>query len=130
MPAASAAAAALGAAPAKAVELAGKGLQAKATARIRKAAKDFEAILAEQLLKTARRSSSRSTLFPKSAGREIHEGMADEQFARAMTRGRGLGLGDFLADQVLRQTGTKYSSRGLPRPIVQGKRVDSAGGAR
>ena len=56
--------------------------------------------------------------------------MVDEQLARAMTRGRGLGLGDFLANQVLRQTGTKYSSPGLARPIVQGKRVDSAGGAR
>ena len=92
MPAASAAAAALAAAPAKAVELAGKGLQAKANTRIRKAAKDFEAILAEQLLKSARKSSSRSSLFPKSAGREIHEGMVDEQLARAMTRGRGFGL--------------------------------------
>jgi Rod binding domain-containing protein len=90
MPAASAAAAALAAAPAKAVELAGKGLQAKANTRIRKAAKDFEAILAEQLLKTARRSTSRSSLFPRPPA-EIHEGMVDEHLARAMTRGRGFG---------------------------------------
>ena len=130
MPAASPAAAALAAAPAKAVQQVGKELQAKADARIRKAAKDFEAILAEQLLKTARRSASRSTLFPKSQGREIHEGMADEQLARVITRGRGLGLGDFLANQLLRQTGTKYSSPGLTAPIVQGKRLESAGGAR
>ena len=33
--------------------------------------------------------------------------MVDEHLARAMTRGRGFGLGDFLADQVLRQSGTK-----------------------
>ena len=94
---------------------AGEELQAKASARIRKAAKDFEAILAEQLLKTARRSSSRVEPLPRSPGREIHEGMADEQLARAMTRGRGLGLGDFLADQVLRQTGTKSLKSG-PHP--------------
>ena len=130
MPIASPAASSLAAAPAKAAQQAGRDLQAKSSARIRKAAKDFEAILAEQLLKTARRSSSRAGLFPRSPGREIHEGMADEQLARAMTQGRGLGLGDFLAGQVLRGGGTKRSSSGLARPIVQGKTVQSAGGPR
>ena len=130
MPTASPAASALTTAPAKAVEQVGKELQAKASARVRKAAKDFEAILVQQLLKSARSSNARSTLFPKSAGRDIQESMVDEHLARAMTRGRGLGLGDFLAEQVLRQTGRKYSSQGLNRPIVQGKRAESAGGAR
>ena len=119
-------------APAKAVQQAGKSLQAKSSAQIRKAAKDFEAILAEQLLKTARRTSShgRGSLFPKSSGRDIQEGMVDEQMARAMTKGRGLGLGDYLATQLLRTTGTKHSSSPINRSIFQGETVKSPGGSR
>lgn len=120
------AASGLQAAPSKAAQQAGKEIQAKSAAKIRKASKDFEAILAEQMLKSARRTSPGKGLFPKSAGREINEGMADEQLARAMTRGRGLGVGDYLADQLTRPT-TKPSSPGALRPIHQGKTVHSAG---
>lgn len=121
------AASGLQAAPAKAAQQAGKEIQAKSAAKIRKASKDFEAILAEQMLKSARRTSPGKGLFPKSAGREINEGMADEQLARAMTRGRGLGVGDYLADQLTRKPSIKPSSSPGLQPIHQGKTVHSAG---
>ena len=121
------AASGLQATPAKAAKQAGRELQAKSAARIRKAAKDFEAILAEQMLKSARRTSSGKGLFPKSAGREINEGMADEQLARAMTRGRGLGVGDYLADQLVPKAPTKLSSPRGPLPIYQDKTLQRAG---
>jgi flagellar protein FlgJ len=90
-------------------------------ARLRRATRDFESMLVENMLKTARTSSPAQGLGKAMPGRDIYQGLTDEQFARAVTQGRGLGLGEMLYQGLLRSQPTKPSSAGGQSPI-QGHR--------
>jgi peptidoglycan hydrolase FlgJ len=67
-------------------------------ARIRQAASDFEAVLIGQMLQAARRSPlARGPLL---GGNDIYRGMMDDEVAKAMARGGGLGLADIIVRHV------------------------------
>ncbi len=121
----------LSTAPAKAVQQTGRSLQSATNGRIRRAARDFESILIEHMLRTARSSGSQKGLFPSSNGAEIQRGMADEQFAKAIAQGGGIGLGDLLAQNLTRtQGGNPGSSSGRPRSIPGAETVRNLGSRR
>jgi flagellar protein FlgJ len=87
-------------------------------ARLRRAAQEFEAIFLEQVLKTARQSPLKAGLFSSGAGREIYEGMADQQLAQAVSKGGGgLGLAKLLMRSLVPGQEPKPSSPGTTRPI-------------
>jgi flagellar protein FlgJ len=87
-------------------------------ARLRQAVQEFEAIFLEQMLKTARQSPLKAGLFSPGAGREIYEGLADQQLAQAVARGGGgLGLGKLLMRSLVPDQQPKPSSPGPTRPI-------------
>lgn len=97
---------------------------AVADARLRRAARDFEAIFVNQLLRTMRATVPRGGLFPASAGRGLYEGLMDEELARAVSRGRGIGLADLLVRELATGSREKPSSPARPRPINSGEGLD------
>jgi flagellar protein FlgJ len=91
-------------------------------ARVRRAARDFEAIFLGYLLKAARQAPGKG-LGPKAPGRDVYRGLADDELARSISRGKGLGLSDLLARELIR-TGYKNPSS---RPGTQPMRAKETG---
>jgi flagellar protein FlgJ len=72
-------------------------------AQIDKVARDMEGLFAQMMIKQMRETALGDTMFPGAAGqfRELY----DEQIAKSMTTGKGLGLSDMIARQLTRQAG-------------------------
>jgi flagellar protein FlgJ len=98
------------------------------TARLRRAAREFEAILVEHMLKTARQSFPQRGLFPSGAGQELYRGLVDEELARSMSRGGGFGLSELLIRSMLMAEKKKASSPTPAAPMGRGESAGSLGG--
>lgn len=72
-------------------------------AQIDKVARDMEGLFAQMMIKQMRETALGDTMFPGAAGqfRELY----DEQIAKSLTQGKGLGLSDMIARQLTRQAG-------------------------
>ncbi len=77
-------------------------------AKIEDAARQLEGQFAQMLIKSMRQASFGDSLFP---GQMTHyRDMQDQQFAKAMTEGRGLGLAPMIAKQMAQQAGVSLPS--------------------
>ncbi|HTY79032.1 MAG TPA: rod-binding protein [Candidatus Bathyarchaeia archaeon] len=100
-------------------------------ARLREAAREFEGLMIEHMLKTARQPMGKTSWFEHSgAGSSLYQDMADEQMAKAMARGGGLGLGDVLIRSLTRQGPKNFSSPPSSRPIDRGDAGGPEGSSR
>lgn len=92
--------------------------------RLRRAAQEFEAVFIHQMLKTMRRSLPVGGPLAPGSGQKMYQDMLDDEMARSMARGGGLGLADILVRDLLhRMTGERNSSSPVTsRPISQGER--------
>ena len=85
--------------------------------RLRQAAQEFEAIFIEHMMKTARQPGGKSGLLPSSAAGDIYRDMADQEMARSVAKGGGLGLGNMLLRSLDGPRPVGHSSSGPFRPI-------------
>ncbi len=69
-------------------------------ARLRKVCADFESIFVHYILKSARKAIPQSGIFNSSHESKIYRSMMDERMAQAAARGRGMGLGQMLYEQL------------------------------
>jgi flagellar protein FlgJ len=93
-------------------------------ARIDKVARDMEGLFAQMMIRQMREAMPSDALFPGAAGqfRSLH----DEQLAKTLTRGRGLGLAPMIARQLAQQAGLE-----APAPAAKAGALPIAGeGAR
>jgi len=67
---------------------------------LRKACAEFESIFIHYMLRAARKALPEDGLFDNTNESKIYKSMMDEQMARAVTKGRGLGLGELLYNQL------------------------------
>jgi flagellar protein FlgJ len=82
-------------------------MQDKDKAKLRKACVDFEGYFVQMRLKEMRKSvDSSGGLFPKGQAEEIFEGMLDEEIAKSIAEGRGMGLADMMYKQLERNIDT------------------------
>jgi Rod binding domain-containing protein len=102
-------------------------------AKLRELAAEFEAILVGQLLATMRGPGLKGGVFPEAPGREIYQGLMDQEIAKAVSRSGGIGLADMLVRELSRHglPGAGGSSPGGRRPIMTGETSRASdGGAR
>ena len=69
-------------------------------ARLRQTCADFESIFIQYILKSGRNAFSQNGIFNNSHESKIYKSMLDEQMARCAARGRGMGLGQLLYEQL------------------------------
>ena len=70
-------------------------------ARLRKACVAFEGYFVQMMLKEMRKSvDSSNGLFPKGHTELIFEGMLDEEIAKSVAEGKGIGLADMMYQQL------------------------------
>ncbi len=68
--------------------------------KLRQACAEFEAILLQQMLKVMRNSVTKSELFDGGFQEEICQSMQDQEIAKQMAIGRGMGIGEYLYRQI------------------------------
>jgi Rod binding domain-containing protein len=96
--------------------------------QLRRAAREFEAVMIEHMLKTVRQSFPKSGFMPSGAGQSLYQDLADEQMAKAISRGGGLGLGDVIIRAMTRSRMQKASSPPPTQPIGEGDAGRTEGG--
>jgi len=69
-------------------------------AKLRKACKGFEAIMLKQLLTTMRKSVPKDGLFKTGYAEDMYNSMHDDQLAKELSSGRGMGIADMLYKQI------------------------------
>lgn len=74
---------------------------AEARAEVERAAEMLEAHFTTWLLREMRRTVPEGGLLPRGPAQDIYEQMLDDALARAMARGRGLGLAEALKSHLL-----------------------------
>jgi flagellar protein FlgJ len=94
-------------------------------AKLKEAARGFEAIFIQQMLKGMRQPAG--GLLAPGPGRQLYQDLADEELARSLSRRGGVGLADFLVRHLIRQGQKKGSSPASGAPMTQHKTTDLEG---
>ncbi len=68
--------------------------------KLRSTCKQFESIFVNMLMENMRRTVGDGGLVEKSQAREIFEGMLDEEIAKEVSRGEGIGLAKMMYAQL------------------------------
>lgn len=71
--------------------------------KLRQACADFEAIMLQKMMKMAREGMSEGGLFKGGPGEDIYRSLQEGEMAREMAQGQGMGVGELLYQQILRQ---------------------------
>ncbi len=77
--------------------------KAKDLASLRKSSQEFEALLLMEMLKSMRQSVPDSGLFEKNTATETFRDLQDSETAKAASRGKGLGIGEAMYNQMAKQ---------------------------
>lgn len=64
--------------------------------RLKQAAREFEALFLEQMVKEMRDATPKSELFGSEKGHELFREMMDGEYVRLMSESGGIGLADFI----------------------------------
>ena len=100
---------------------AGGGPSSADLKRLRGAAREFEAMLIQHMLRSARESSLKGRAIAPGATEGFHRDLADQELARAVTASGGFALADVLVQGLSRQSGGRKMSSSVapPQPIIQ-----------
>jgi flagellar protein FlgJ len=82
---------------------------------IRELCSEFEALFINQMLQIMRKSIPKSGLLGGGLQEDIYTGMFDERLAAQLSKGKGIGLGEQLYEQLVRSYKTARS-QGEERP--------------
>jgi len=69
--------------------------------KLRNACAEFESFFIQEVLKSARKSIPENGFFEKKLESDTYKAMMDQELARCMAKGKGLGLGEMLYEQLL-----------------------------
>lgn len=68
--------------------------------KMRAACAEFEALLLSKMLSTMRQSVPKSGLFGDSQAQEMYNYLRDEEMAKELARGKGMGIGEALNRKI------------------------------
>lgn len=71
--------------------------------KLREACKDFESLFVQQVLRSMRKTISKSDLFSGGAGGEIFESLFDQELSRNLANRGVFGLGKILYHQMIKK---------------------------
>ena len=74
--------------------------KSKDLASLRESSREFEALLLMEMMKSMRQSVPDGGLFEKDTSTEIFRDMLDTETAKAASKGKGLGIGEAMYNQM------------------------------
>ncbi len=83
--------------------------KAKSLKELRESTREFEALFINEMFKAMRKTIPEGGLFEKDLSDEIYEGMIDMERARHASKGKGIGLGEQMYDQLKHLIANKKS---------------------
>lgn len=89
-----------------------KLLESKDRQGLEQAARDFEELFVNLLLKTMRSSLPKSEFIESSFQKEMFEGMLDEAYAKEIAKGQGLGIAKMVMDSFTAYLKNEEEDRG------------------
>lgn len=94
---------------------------------LRAAAKQFEAVMLQQMLK-AMRATVPANAFTSSDGERTFQDMSDQQLAQNLAMGRGIGLGEMLARQLQQRLGNQNEAAASAAGVGEQDELPPSGG--
>ena len=70
--------------------------------QLKKACADFESIFVYYILKSMKKSMPQNDLFGNTQEQQVYKSMADQAMSENLARGKGMGLGKLLYNQLSR----------------------------
>jgi Rod binding domain-containing protein len=102
--------------------------------RFKEAAREFEAVLVERMVKEMRTGDFKSTLFGKDSGMETYRDMLDGEYVRLMTERGGIGLADFMIrntpPELMGKSGSERALKAAKAAGLELERASSFAGTR
>ncbi|HYE91919.1 MAG TPA: rod-binding protein [Terriglobales bacterium] len=89
--------------------------------RLRATAHEIESMFLQQMLKTMRQATPGLQGPLSGTGQRVYQEMMDEQLARSMAKGGGIGLADMLVRDVLRRQGVEKKPSSPPADVPIGE---------
>ncbi len=94
--------------------------RARRDGELRRACREFESVLLEQVLKDMRRSIPKSGVMDGGFQGQMYTGMMDHEVARQAALGKGVGLGEMLYQAVSRRMRLEDAGVIQARPVDRG----------
>jgi Rod binding domain-containing protein len=88
----------------------GEGKKGIDRERLKKACSEFEALFIHQLLKFMRQAAPTNALLGNGPGTEIYQSLMDQELSNHLAKRGGIGLGEMMAQQILRREEAKSPS--------------------
>lgn len=95
--------------------------------RMREAARSFEAIFIQQMMKGMRQPGASGGLTGKGSGQQMYQDLADEEMARSLSQKGGIGLADYLMRHLSRPAARNASSPGPTPPMNSRNSLETGG---
>lgn len=90
--------------------------------KLKKACDDFESIFMNMMMKEMRNTVQKTELTPSDSGRDVFEGMLDEQLMNNAAKNGGVGLSKILFKQLSTQMNNAYKPESVSKSIVDDKK--------
>jgi Rod binding domain-containing protein len=85
-----------------------KGISEKDKLAAKKVARDFEALFTGIMLKTMRDTVGKDSLTYGGHGEEVYRSLLDQEYAKKMSEGQGLGLAKNIEEYLLKSMPVNY----------------------
>lgn len=90
--------------------------------KLKQACNDFEGIFMNMMFKEMRASVQKTELTPSDSGRDIFEGMLDEELMNNASKSGGIGLSKMLYKQLSTQMKEAYTPESVSKATIEEKK--------
>jgi len=89
--------------------------------KLKKACDDFESIFMNMMFKEMRATVQKAELTPSDSGRDVYEGMLDEELMNNASKSGGVGLSKMLFKQLSTQMKEAYTPESVSKAVIEEK---------
>lgn len=90
--------------------------------KLKKACEDFESIFLKMMFDSMRATVQKAELTPSDSGRDIFEGMLDDELMSNASKSGGVGLSDMLYKQLSKQMANAYTPESVSKASIKEKK--------
>lgn len=90
--------------------------------KLKKACEDFESIFLKMMFDSMRNTVQKTELTPSDSGRDIFEGMLDDELMSKASKSGGVGLSSMLYKQLSKQMNEAYTPESVSKASIKEKK--------
>lgn len=90
--------------------------------KLKKACEDFESIFLKMMFDSMRATVQKTEITPSDSGRDIFEGMLDDELMNNATKSGGVGLSEMMYKQLSKQMNEAYTPDSVSKASIKEKK--------